>query len=75
MNKNKKEILLLPCYEHDIREYKKYCLNKIPTAKELGMLVSLEEQEREAKELELDDKLLMWKLTYLGKGVTQHESN
>ena len=25
MNKNKKEILLLPCYEHDVREYVKRC--------------------------------------------------
>jgi len=69
MIKNKKVILLLPCYEHDVREYKKHCLNKISTAKELGMLVSLKDQEQQAKELELDDKLLMWKLTYQRKGV------
>ena len=30
MNKNKKEILLLPCYEHDVREYVKRCNTHIP---------------------------------------------
>ncbi len=30
MNKNKKEILLLPCYEHDVREYVKRCNAHIP---------------------------------------------
>jgi hypothetical protein len=41
MNK-KKETLLLPCYEHDIREYIKRCNAHVPTAKELGILISLE---------------------------------
>ena len=67
--KNKKEILLLPCYEHDLREYKKRCNNHIPTASELNILVSLEDQAKEAKENILDDKLLVWKETYQRKEV------
>ena len=45
----KKLILLLPCYEHDIREYVKRCNAHIPTAKELCILVSLAEQEKKLK--------------------------
>jgi|TARA_R100001530_G_scaffold108319_1_gene75920 hypothetical protein len=63
MNK-KKETLLLPCYEHDIREYIKRCNAHVPTAKELGILISLEDQEKEEKELEAETKLILWKQQY-----------
>lgn len=64
----KKPILLLPCYEHDIREYVKRCNAHIPTAKELGILVSLAEQEKEAKDLETETKLIIWKQKHNQRG-------
>ena len=61
---SKKITLLLPCFEHDLREYVKRCYQHIPTAKELGILISLEDQEKEEKELEAETKLILWKQQY-----------
>ena len=57
-NKNKKEIFLLPCYEHDIREYVKRCNAHIPLTP-VYQLTPEEEKEfqEDKKRCELLDKL------------------
>ena len=58
MEKNKKEILLLPCYEHDIREYVKRCYSHIPLTP-VYQLTPQEEKEfqEENKRARLLDKI------------------
>ena len=58
MEKNKKEILLLPCYEHDIREYVKRCYSHIPLTPVCQLTPEEEKEFQEDKRRsELLDKI------------------
>ena len=88
INKNKKEIFLLPCYEHDIREYAKSHMPPLTSVYKLTPEEELEAQEDERQgrlldklengepinkqELTQDEKFLVWKHTYQKKGGEQH---
>tara|TARA_Y100001938_G_C8003728_1_gene386186 strand:+ start:793 stop:1050 length:258 start_codon:yes stop_codon:yes gene_type:complete len=83
MENKKTNILLLPCYEHDIREYVKRCNAHIPLTpvyqltpdeekefqeenKRAKLLDKLESGESiDEKDLDKDEKFLIWKMRYL----------
>ena len=57
-NENKKEIFLLPCYEHDIREYIKRCNAHIPLTPVCELTPEEEKEfQEENRKAELLDKL------------------
>ena len=80
-----KKLLLLPCYEHDIREYAKSHMPELTSVYKLTPEEELEFQEDQRRgelldklelgepinkqELTQDEKFLVWKNKYQRKGV------